>query len=221
MRLRFGKPSLPIMMVFAAILGALFYFYDNKQQNNVEPVSVAISQVATPVPTIVAEEPTQVATAMPSTQFTQSRRQEIPEDISLLAPSASIFSEVIQAYLDGASWDVSQLRSRVGHLEGTPWVTEPGNVVLSGHVELSDGSPGVFGWLENFEVGDIVTVESEGQSFFYIVTEIYTTTPSDLTPIMPTPEDRLTLITCGAYDLISNEYSERLIVVAERVNNDS
>jgi sortase (surface protein transpeptidase) len=54
-----------------------------------------------------------------------------------------------------------------------------------------------------------------GERRVFIVTEIRTTTPDDLSPIMPTRSERLTLITCGAYDFFQDAYLERLIIVAE------
>ncbi|MEO1647079.1 MAG: sortase, partial [Chloroflexota bacterium] len=120
---------------------------------------------------------------------------------------------------NGSSWDITDLRSNAGHLEGTPWVSEPGNVVISGHVERSNGLPGVFAALQDIEVGDEIQVVSEGITHYYVVTETYMTSPSNLQPIMPTSVDRLTLITCDSYDIVTNAYRERLIVVAERVRS--
>jgi LPXTG-site transpeptidase (sortase) family protein len=219
MRLRFGKPSLPLLMFFAALIGIIFYIVDNR--NNISPVTSTQF-----VPTEVAlDEPTQVAaqaTVFPSLSesLNPSRiitRQEIPQTSSIFIPTAGVISNIVQTYLDGSSWDISQLRSNVGHLEGTPWVDQPGNAVLSGHVELADGRPGIFAELNLVQVNDLVIVQSNGNEYTYIVTEIYSTTPNDLVPLMPTPEDRLTLITCSGYDFFSNTYQERDIVVAERM----
>lgn len=58
---------------------------------------------------------------------------------------------------------------------------------------------------------------SEGVDYFYTVTETYYTVPTDLTPLRQTVDDRLTLITCNSYDIVTNAYRERLIIVAERV----
>src|SRR5690606_18548739 len=145
-------------------------------------------------------------------------RQEIPEDTSIFIPTAGIWSDVIQAYLNSGNWDISNLRSNAGHLEGTAWVTQPGNVVISGHVELSNGLPGIFSELDNIEVGDVIRVRSEDIGYTYVVRETYSTGRSDLHPLMPTLDDRLTLITCSSYDIVTNGYRERLIVVAERVS---
>jgi LPXTG-site transpeptidase (sortase) family protein len=212
MRLRFGRPSLPLLIFFAALFGIAFYIYDNWDDT---PVSAALPVAPTLAPSITAT-PMPSPTSPPRTRI--PGRQEIPEDTTLFIPRAEIFSHVVQAYLDGTSWDISQLRSNAGHLEGTPWVDQPGNVVISGHVELSTGQPGVFALLLDLEIGDVVTVHSKEIDYVYVVSEVYTTQPNDLQPLMPTTNDRLTLITCNSYDFLSNTYQERIIVVAERVS---
>lgn len=217
MRLRFGKPSLPLLMFFAAVVGAVFYYFDNTSHYQAPTPTVLVAD-NTITDTESLAQPTVLPTIASTVQFASSRRQDIPEDTSIFIPTAGIFSQVIQAYLNGTSWDVSQLRSNAGHLEGTPWVTQPGNVVISGHVELSSGSQGIFAALSAIEVGDSIRIESEDIEYRYIVTEVYNTAPTDLRPIMPTTTDRLTLITCNSYDIITNAYRERLIVVAERVS---
>ncbi len=141
----------------------------------------------------------------------------MPDGAQLFIPSAGIFTNIVEAFLDGTSWDVSRLGNNVGHLQGTSWITSGGNVVLSGHVELADGRRGIFANLYDISVGDIVEVTAGNDNWRYIVTDIQTTSPTDLTPILPTQEDRLTLITCGSYNILSNVYQERLIVVAQRI----
>jgi LPXTG-site transpeptidase (sortase) family protein len=213
MRLRFGRPSLPLLILFAALFGVAFYFYDTWGD---APTSVAVpTGVVTLAPSLTA---TPLPSPSPPPRTSIPGRQEIPEDTTLFIPTAGIFSYVVQAYLDGTSWDISQLRSNAGHLEGTPWVDQPGNVVISGHVELSTGQPGIFADLIDVQIGETVIVHSVGVDYVYIISEIYNTRPDDLQPLMPTTTDRLTLITCNSYDFLSNTYQERVIIVAERVS---
>ncbi|MEL6308713.1 MAG: sortase [Chloroflexota bacterium] len=220
MRLRFGRIPFPILVIFAAIAGAMFYFIDNGNTPPATPAPVATSivQENTDAP-IGNATPNPAPPTSPSTRFAESGRQDLPPESAIFIPDAGIWSNVIQAYLNGSSWDITDLRSNAGHLEGTPWVSEPGNVVISGHVERSNGLPGVFAALQDIEVGDEIQVVSEGITHYYVVTETYMTSPSNLQPIMPTSVDRLTLITCDSYDIVTNAYRERLIVVAERVRS--
>ena len=144
-------------------------------------------------------------------------RPEIPEGTSLFIPSAGIVGQVVETYLDGNSWDVSRLGQNVGHLQGTAWVDEPGNVVLSGHVELSDGRKGIFANLNELSEGDLVVISSDDVERRYIIISITTTTPDDLSPVYPSAEDRLTLITCSTYNFLLDSYLERTIIVAEPI----
>jgi len=218
MRLRFGRPSLPLLIVFAALIGVIFYLADNKSNPSAAlPTQVLATNNAVIEPTV---QPVQTALPDLTDVLNPNRvitRQEIPQSAKIFLPTAGVYSNVIQAYMDGRSWDISQLRSRVGHLEGTAWVDGPGNVVLSGHVELADGRPGIFAELDLVQVNDVVRVLSEDTWHYYLVTQVYKTTPTDLQPLMPTSDDRLTLITCNSYDFLSNAYLERVIVVAERM----
>jgi len=217
MRLRFGKPSLPLLIFFAVVVAVVFYYLDNRKPESTTPIIETPVAIATENISVVNVQPTPFATPTRTTRFTTSTRQEIPEDTSIFIPTAGVWSNVIQAYLDNGNWDISNLRSNAGHLEGTAWVDQPGNTVISGHVELANGRSGVFGSLEDIVVGDVITVISEGVEYNYVVIETYHTVPTDLTPLRPTLDSRLTLITCNSYDIVTNAYRERLIVVAERV----
>ena len=142
---------------------------------------------------------------------------EVSADARIFIPSVGIDERITQAYLDGTSWDVSHLGTSIGHLQGTSWVNDgPGNVVLSGHVELSDGRRGVFAELDEMNIGDMIILTENGEEIRYIVVAIQEVQPDDLTPLYPTAFDRLTLITCGGYDFFSDEYRVRTVVTADR-----
>lgn len=237
MRLRFGQPSFVVLVMFAVIAGIIFYFWDNPppaimqsttQEATHNTTTDTLAQVASPMPTATAfgnldsfvsrdiALPTVVPSPTPAVEVTQTGfRQEIPSGTRIFIPRAGIEAPIIQAYLDGTSWDVSQLGRNVGHLEGTGWLGEPGaNVVLSGHVEMSDGRGGIFSNLDKLEIGNVITLTSQGRAYTYIVSEISLTSPTDIEPVLPKGDDRLTLITCNDYDFFSNSYRERRIVIA-------
>ena len=219
---------LPILVLFAVVAGVVFVLLDSRPEPSSTPIQPAdegptqAAALATPIPT---EAPTQVpptptdsaATSAADASSSIPGLPDVPDGAQLFIPSAGIFTNIVEAFLDGTSWDVSRLGNNVGHLQGTSWITSGGNVVLSGHVELADGRRGIFANLYDISVGDIVEVTAGNDNWRYIVTDIQTTSPTDLTPILPTQEDRLTLITCGSYNILSNVYQERLIVVAQRI----
>jgi len=221
------RPPLFLLIIFAAIAGVIFLVIDNPTpqavENSVEVADNTTSNlddtstvpndnsaqesIATPVPELATVD------SVPSTFYDPY----VPEGAAIFIPSAGIYAPIVETYLDGVSWDVSQLGNNVGHLQGTPWVDSPGNVVLSGHVELSDGRQGIFATLSEVAVGDIIVVTVQGDEWRYMVTDIKSATPDDVSHVYPTDVDVLTLITCDGYDFFQNAYLERTIVVSERL----
>ncbi len=221
---RRSNPPFWIMLALAVIAGLLFYWWDRGQYLGSPAADTAQLQETEEV---LQQEPTQEIAAAPvlamdlppvrPTPIRSANRSEVPPGTTLFIPEVAIYSDIIEAYLNGQSWDISELRQRVGHLEGTAWIDRPGNVVLSGHVELSDGRPGIFARIGDLALDDLIMLESEGVQHTYRVMDVYRTTPDDLQPLQPTTAaHRLTLITCGEYDWLSDRYEERVIVVAER-----
>lgn len=150
--------------------------------------------------------------------FVQSRpvAREITSGATLFAPTAGISATVIQSYLDGTSWDVRELGAFAGHLQGTAWLNQPGNIVLAGHVELADGRQGVFASIGQLSVGDPIFLTQDGEQRVYAVRELRTVNPDDMSVLYPTSDEQLTLITCSNYDFLRDVYHERLVVVARR-----
>ncbi|MBC7870481.1 MAG: sortase [Chitinophagaceae bacterium] len=168
----------------------------------------------------IAAAPTTAPTSQQaSTSLVSSGVQIDSETTRLFIPSAGIEAPITEVFLDGTSWDVSFLGTSVGHLEGTAWMDDgPGNIVLSGHVELSDGRQGVFATLDEVPVGEIVIVTRGTEERRYRVTTVRQVEPDDLTPLYPSTTDQLTLITCGSYNFFADKYEIRTVVLAERIS---
>jgi sortase A len=118
----------------------------------------------------------------------------------------------------------------------TKWVVPPGaagwhvnsalpghgdNVVISGHHNIKGK---VFRYLVDLEPGDVVTVYAGDLPYTYTVTEKYILQeagmPADVRRrnaqwIMPTGDERLTLVTCWPYNWPGNTH--RVIVVARPI----
>lgn len=174
----------------------------------VEPISLL------PTPNILSTVPSisPIPAAVPLVQ------QEITQGARFLAPTAGVNSNIIESYLNGVSWDVSDLGTQVGHLQGTAWTQAPGNIVLAGHIEMTDGRAGVFARVDQMNIGDPLYLQQDGEERVYQVTQLFTTVPDDLSVLYPSENEKLTLITCSAYDFFADEYLERVIVIAERVS---
>lgn len=136
---------------------------------------------------------------------------------AIFIPSAGVSEYIIESRLESTGWRVDHLGNRVGHLEGTTAVGESGNIVLAGHVENSEGRAAVFSNLGDLEIGASVTL-SEGEVMqHYAVTEVKVVPNDDLSVVYDVGDDRVTLITCTGYNLLTDSYDERVVVVAHRV----
>lgn len=217
-----------LTLIALGVLAGIFYLaYDSLIQVS-SPAETSEAPILTPIATApaVAAAPTSVTTEQEADTI-----NAIPQTIAgyesianaqLLIPAAGISAPIIQVYLDGTSWDVSQLGMNVGHLQGTSWLDAPnvqaGNIVLSGHVEMRDGRQGIFAPVRDLGVGEVIILQVEGQDHRFMVSEVRNVDPSDLSPLYPTDGERLTLITCDDYDFLSNSYQERTVIIAERVS---
>ena len=101
----------------------------------------------------------------------------------------------------------AQLRHGVGHYVGSLLPGEGGNVVLSGHRETA------FYPLKDVTLGDRVFVQTDYGAYEYQVSDIYITTPDDVTPTVPTEEERLTMYTC--YPFIKWGALQRAILLSQ------
>lgn len=118
--------------------------------------------------------------------------------------------EVASAVVDGRwSWPVPL--DAAGHHLGTANPGEPGNVVISGHVNTRAGA-GIFAQLSAVKPGDLITLKSASGEFSYRVDAITVVPESDVSVLAQGSDEELTLITC----VPDGVYQTRLIVHARR-----
>ncbi len=202
--------SLTLVILFGMIAGIGYLIHDNWGAGS-SPSNASLSDVNfTQTPVASASATPQTVAAAPSLPY------EITNGAIFYAPTAGIHTHIVQSYLNGTSWDVNDLGTYAGHLQGTAWVNEPGNIVLAGHAEVFDGGQGIFSSLDELLVGDPLIITQDGQEYLYNVVEIKKVDPDDLTPFYPEDNPRLTLTTCTDYDFLLNTYRERVVVIAER-----
>ena len=205
--------NLPMLIFLGAMAGLVFLLYDQwSGREESPPPSPEVTLIAQPQDIVTPPPPDRVPTGIPGSEL------DSISEANIFIPSSGIYAAVIRVYLSNGTWNVDNLGDNVGHLEGTDWLGgAPGNIVLSGHVELRDGRAGVFSQIEDLEIGALIELTQDDVVRQYTVTDVYRVEPDDLSPIYPTTTDRLTLITCDSYDFFRNTYTERIIVVAERI----
>lgn len=99
----------------------------------------------------------------------------------------------------------------------------PGNALLDGHVDWG-GRLRVFGLLRQLEPGDAIQLtDSDGNLLSYSVVwkKLYAADSAPLDEIFePTPDEQITLITCGgAFDPAARMYVSRWVVRAVRAES--
>lgn len=134
----------------------------------------------------------------------KAERVQIPS-LQIDAPVEDVGTEIKNGQL---VWKV--IADIVGHHRASANPGEPGNMVLTGHVE-SRSSGNVFLSLPEIQIGDEVIVTSAAGDFTYVVTNVEVRHASETGVLSLGFEEKLTLITCvpdGIYD-------HRVIVTAK------
>ncbi len=192
------------------------------RQIGVPEVTLAPEMTPRPTPTDVpftqSEETTPVATyTLP--EGVVPVRLFIP-DIDLEAPIVPIRWKYIEiAGVKQPIWDVPNQRAAGWH-ETSAKIGVPGNTVLNGH-NTSNGE--VFRYLYKLNVGATIMVEADnGATYTYTVTERLILPEAgrslevriqNAQYILPTADERLTLVTCHPYNSLAN----RLLIIAHPV----
>jgi len=183
------------------------------------PPTVAFLPLIAPptaTPGVSTETPGAASTAPTVTPAPAVPTRIVIPDIDVDAPVVEVSLE--PADVDGqtqAVWDVPAMYAAGWHDTSAP-LGVPDNTVLNGH-NTTNGE--VFRDLYTLEAGDTITVYSDGTPYTYAVSEILIL-PEAGQPlevrlenaryILPTGDERLTLVTCHPYGSLRN----RLIVIA-------
>jgi len=177
----------------------------------------AVEHVASPSPT----EPPPTLTPTPSPTPVPPEPQP---PVRVVAPAIDLDADVVPMSWEMVNSKGTMVSRWVVPTDAAGWHVNsamPGqqeNVVLSGHHNI-EGK--VFRYLVDLEPGDTVTLYAGEERYEYTVTEKYILKEAGMPLkvrqknaqwIMPTGDDRLTLVTCWPYDWPGN--SHRVIVVA-------
>jgi LPXTG-site transpeptidase (sortase) family protein len=140
--------------------------------------------------------------------------------VRLVIPTIDLDTEVVQGGIvtDGhGNWIWETLPFVAVHYgDLTAQVGANGNAVISGHVVTIDEG-NVFRNLYRLDIDDGIQVwDQRGREYDYRVANVKLVSPSDTSAMEPTPDQTLTLITCGGtFDRVRREFSDRLIVTAK------
>ncbi|MEO8287964.1 MAG: class D sortase [Chloroflexota bacterium] len=147
--------------------------------------------------------PTATATATASPTATVDPVLLLPNRLRI--PAMFLDSPVHEVTVNMGQWEVSPMD--IGHHEGTANPGETGNVVLAGHRDINSA---LFRDLDRLQPGDEIFVSNSTGEYRYIVRDSYVIAPDHIEVMDPTPDKRVTLITCTPIGIDT----QRLIVVA-------
>lgn len=111
--------------------------------------------------------------------------------------------------VEGDSGEV--LGKAVGHTPGTAMPGEWGNVALAGHRDR------LFRPLREIQQGDVITIQTAGESFNYEVESTFVVAPTETEVLHSTSRKELTLITCFPFNYVGSA-PHRFIVRAREVS---
>jgi sortase A len=106
--------------------------------------------------------------------------------------------------------DEDTLKVAVGHLPDTPLPWEAGNSALAGHRDT------FFRALKGIRLGDEMRLATPQRELRYLVERTLVVEPDDVSVLEPSPEPRLTLITCFPFSYIGDA-PHRFIVQARQI----
>lgn len=125
--------------------------------------------------------------------------------LTLVVPKLGLDQSIVQGV------DVDALRQGVGQMaNGTNPGDETGNVVLAAH---NDVYGQLFRHLDELQPGDEFQIQTQSGAFTYVITNIFTTAPDDVSVLANRGRSTATLISCYPYQV----NNERIIVYADRI----
>jgi sortase A len=122
----------------------------------------------------------------------------------LEAPAAKLSATI----LEGS--DDRTLERGAGHIEGTAYPGQIGNLGVAGHRDT------VFRRVRHVRTGDPLTVTTSDRIYQYTVTDTWIVDPTDVWVLDRTPQSTLTLVTCYPFDFLGHA-PRRFIVRANLV----
>jgi sortase (surface protein transpeptidase) len=185
--------------------------------------------VGTPSAEISVIKPTGVG-PVPSTGGSRPGPANIVRNRSTTTPIAPVGLQIPSAGVDAG---IERLRVVDGAMQDPsgPWevawyenlgtLGTIGNVVMAGHIDYWNVGPSVFYNLANVQPGDEIVVAGDDGKTYPFSVEWVKQFDSEAIPLDevagPTPEQSLTLITCGgAFDYVNGHYLQRTVVRANR-----
>jgi hypothetical protein len=188
--------------------------------------SVAASAAATAAPASPVQTTAATETSTPPASPTSAPQKALPasEPISVSVPSAGIESDLLSLGLkpDGSvEVPPDGPGAPAGWYNGSPTPGELGPAVLLGHVNATDGGPGVFANLRQLKAGDLIKVARQDGTTSVFTFDRADQYSKDAFPTQTvygnTEGPELRLVTCDGYDPATGLFDDNYVVFAKFV----
>jgi len=155
--------------------------------------------------TVIDASPT-VPSALPPVESPVESKIETGELIGRIAVERLGLSVVV---VEGT--DTSTLKRAAGHIAGTAFPGQPGNVGIAAHRDT------YFRPLRDIRKDDVITVTTPGGDYRYRVVSTRIVTPDDVSVLNSDGTDVLTLVTCYPFNYIGPA-PNRFIIRAQQIS---
>ncbi|MBE0683215.1 MAG: sortase [Anaerolineales bacterium] len=136
-------------------------------------------------------------------------------EMTIEIPTLGINFPIVGASITNKTWDLTWLQNSVAYLEGSAYPTLAGNTVLTAHVLDAANNIGPFSDIKGMQVGQMVYIHANGQTYVYQVQESQKILPTSIAKIFKHEEDSwVTLVTCEDYNAKTGLYTTRRMVRA-------
>ena len=184
----------------------------------------APSLAASSTPSTATPSRTLPVTAPSGTPRAQLSVMAESQPVSLRIPSIGAQSDLLSLGLqDNGSLEVppGDPGAPAAWYSGSPTPGERGPAVLLGHVNATDGGPGVFAGLRELKAGDTIEVTRKDGTTAVFTVERGEQYSKDAFPTQKvygnTEGSELRLITCDGYDPQTGEFDDNYVVYAQLV----
>jgi LPXTG-site transpeptidase (sortase) family protein len=151
-------------------------------------------------------------TVLPGDRATTSPAAPAPAAGVVLGRLEAPTVKLSTAVLEGS--DDATLSRGSGHIEGTPFPGQPGNVGIAGHRDTT------FRALRHIKLGDALEYQTADKLYRYKISKTWIVGPDDVYVLDPTPQPALTLVTCYPFEFVGHA-PQRFIVRAELVGEEA
>ncbi|WP_272027595.1 class F sortase [Kocuria rosea] len=192
-----------------------------------QPPATPSSATADPVPSRTAALPSTAPAPAPSASATPSpsatpKTGEEASPVSVRIPATGTDSPLLHLGLradGGLEVPPGEPGSPAAWYNQSPVPGEPGPAILLGHVNATDGGPGVFAGLRELDPGDTIEVaRQDGTTAVFAVQrgEQYSKDNFDTQAVYgDTAGAELRLITCDGYNLFTGQFEDNYVVYAQ------